>query len=116
MALNNVLVALTCVVTFPVAALAQSPSWTMAANEGCCATSMDDGNGLAASVLLPPSLTPPSDERATALAVAVLLPSGCCDPVGADRGDHAGMAAEGCCTDMKDGCAMPCCQSAKPTR
>ena len=142
MALNNVLIALTCVVTFPVAALAQSPAWTMAANGGCCATATDDGNALAASVLLPPGPTLPAEDHATALAASALLPAECCGTLAtpAVASDHPmadmpccshgtqpgavmagddcclGMTDDACCTGMKDGCGTPCCQIVRPTR
>lgn len=137
MTLNKVLIALTCALLVPAAALAQPPAWSVAAKAECCATMTDDQSALAAAVLLPPVLTLPVDERATTLAMSVLLPrpgdapaGACCGSMGnpaavVDHSTHLGMpqvkppaatAAGGCCQEMKDGCGMPCCQSIPPTR
>ena len=65
MTLTKVLIVLTCVVGFPVGALAQSPMQSMTAPAGCCAA--DDGSAAAAAVLLPP--------------MAAISAGGCCQPV-----------------------------------
>ena len=128
MALNNALIALTCAVAFPVAALAQSPASAPDVKAGCCATAAHDGAALARSVLLPPDVALSVDHGATALAASVLLPapSADCCAVAPEAHEHAahaggGTAAHGsgCCQGMKDGehrCEMACCQSAPPTR
>ena len=114
MALKSVLIAFTCALAFPAAALAQSPAWAMPGMATCC-TATDDGGALAASVLLPAPMILADDARASALAAAVLLPP-------ADHSAHA-MADMACCqreaaspAKAEDGCSMPCCQPARPTR
>jgi hypothetical protein len=128
MALNKVLIALTCAVVLPATALAQAPAWSLATTAGCCAIATDDGMALARSVLLPPPLILPVDETATALAASVLLPDAtgevmagmaCCGhdatPSAAKpmAGCHQKKTDGGCC---EEGCDMPCGQSVPPNR
>ena len=128
MALNKVLIALSCTLAFPIAALAQSPAWAMADTPTCCAVTTD-GDTVAAAVLLPASMVLPDDARASTLAASVLLPQtshaahamadmACCEPATRPGAAPAG----GCCQEMKDGdccqdgCDMPCCRSTPPER
>jgi len=128
MALNKVLIAFTCALTLPAAAMAQAPAWSLAAKADCCATATDDGTAVARSVLLPAPLTLPMDETATALAASVLVPAAagqalagmsCCShdamPSAAkpEAGCHQKMTDQACC---KEGCEMACGQSVPPTR
>jgi len=128
MALNKVLIAFTCALVLPAAALAQAPAWSLAAKADCCATSTDDSTALARSVLLPAPLILPVNETASALAASVLLPAAtgqatagmsCCnhDAMPSTAMPEAGcrqkMTDQGCC---KEGCEMACGQSVPPTR
>jgi len=128
MALNKVLIALTCAVVLPAAALAQAPAWSLAAKADCCATPTGDNTVLARSVLLPAPLILPVDEAATALAASALLPAAadqamagmtCCNqdamPSAAkpEAGCHQKMNDGGCCDER---CEMPCGQPVPPNR
>ena len=134
MALKTVLVAFTCAIGLPLAALAQSPGQNLAASAECCVP--DDGSAAAAAVLLPPTAVAPTDScwrtaapQATASNYAAhqgattgavighanhaMAGMTCCDPAvkpAAAAHDPA------CCHDMQDPCAMGCCGAAVPPR
>jgi len=135
MTLPNVLIAFTCAIGLPVAALAQSPMQNMAPTADCCAT--DDGSAAAAAVLLP-ALTP--GPAAAPCCQTGMAPAGVVDhsahvampptqppapmtpAMGAmaccDHGPKAAATATaaGCCQDMKQSCDMPCCAGLPPER
>ncbi len=132
MALKTVLVAFTCAIGLPLAALAQSPAQNLAARADCCVP--DDGSAAAAAVLLPPPAVAPDSccqtapqapasdyaahQGATSGAVIdhanhAMAGMTCCGPAV----KSAGAAHDGaCCQDMQDLCAMGCCGAAVPPR
>lgn len=124
---TRIVLAVTCILTVPVLASAQTSAAAPAAKMDCCAVGAGHGPSHATTAVLP--LTLPNDERATALAAAVLLPPvehaahaaaemACCNQHG-----HAAMAAspaDRCAkghdahAGMKGGCGMPCCETHAP--
>ena len=134
MALKTVLVAFTCAIGLPLAALAQSPGQNLAASAECCVP--HDGSAAAAAVLLPPTAIDPTDsccqtaapqapasdyaahQGATTGAVIdhanhAMAGLTCCDPAVKPTGAVHDRA---CCQDMQDLCAMGCCVAAVPPR
>ena len=132
MALKTVLVAFTCAIGLPLAALAQSPAQNLAGSADCCVP--DDGSAAAAAVLMPPTAAAPTDSCCQTAAPQAPA-SGDAAHQGATTGaviDHANHAMAGmaccdhavkpagaahdgaCCQDMQDLCAMGCCGAAPP--